>query len=606
MVRNYKRLLSNRRYCSYTDDQLQAAVSDVKNGTNLRATAAKYGIPLGTLSHKVNKKFVGKPGHPTVFNEAEEASFVKHIKVVAEWGFPFDVTDMRMLAREYLKAQRRNVSCFKNNLPSADWAYSFIKRHSKDLTIRLCQNIKSKKAAVSVNTVKAFFDNLSVSLKDVPPSHIFNYDETNLVDNAGVKKCIFKRGTKYPERIQDSNKSCISLMFCGSAGGKMMPAYVVYKSEHLWSTWTEGGPKGTRYSRSKSGWFDLQTFTDWFEFVFVTQVKKLNGTKVIIGDNLSSHFSENVIRLAQDNNIKFICLPPNTTHLLQPLDVAFYAPLKKCWRKVLDGWKTKRSKTTCCVTKDNFPSLLKNLYEHLYNSEKHETSDNLAAGFAKCGIYPFNPDKVLQRLPDFNVRDQAEVQSDVSQAVVNTLKNLRGIGEDVDIPVKRRKRILVEPGCSISMCDIHETQQLTSESLDATADLETVDAALFKVPNVINVTKVSTDMQPSQNQATSFRIPREAKAAATSILQQTNCFHEADTNKPSCSGLVNNKVKVAHKQKPKADKSNFCSMCSEYFYDQTSDAMWIQCTSCKLWQHEMCGNPAGHNLFGYVCPDCDE
>ena len=51
-----------------------------------------------------------------------------------------------------------------------------------------------------------------------------------------------KRGMKYPERIINSTKSATSLMFCGSASGEILPPYVVYKAEALWSTWTENAP----------------------------------------------------------------------------------------------------------------------------------------------------------------------------------------------------------------------------------------------------------------------------------------------------------------------------------------------------------------------------
>ena len=149
------------------------------------------------------------------------------------------------------------------------------------------------------------------------------------------KKRLFKRGVKYPNRVRDSSKSATSIMFCGSADGTMLPSYVVYKSEHLWSTWTEVGLPNTRYNRSQSGWFDLHCFSDWFETVFVRSVSRLLGRKVIIGDNLSSHFSE-VLSLAAENDISFVCLPPNATHLAQPLDMAFYGPLKRNWHIVID------------------------------------------------------------------------------------------------------------------------------------------------------------------------------------------------------------------------------------------------------------------------------
>ncbi len=54
-------------------------------------------------------------------------------------------------------------------------------------------------------------------------------------------------------------------MFCGSAAGVLLPPYVVYKSKNVYDSWCAGGPKGTAYSCTASGWFDMFTFTDWFK-----------------------------------------------------------------------------------------------------------------------------------------------------------------------------------------------------------------------------------------------------------------------------------------------------------------------------------------------------
>ena len=106
-------------------------------------------------------------------------------------------------------------------------------------------------------------------------------------------------------------------MFCGSAAGNYLPPMVVYKSKNLYATWTEGGVPGTVYDATPSGWFDLRTFEVWFSNVFLANVASQPGTKVLIGDNLLSHFSPKVIEEANKNNIRFITMPPSTTHLCQ-------------------------------------------------------------------------------------------------------------------------------------------------------------------------------------------------------------------------------------------------------------------------------------------------
>ena len=42
-------------------------------------------------------------------------------------------------------------------------------------------------------------------------------------------------------------------MLAGTAAGELLHAYVVYKAENLWNTWTENGPIGAPYNCSQSG-----------------------------------------------------------------------------------------------------------------------------------------------------------------------------------------------------------------------------------------------------------------------------------------------------------------------------------------------------------------
>lgn len=76
-----------------------------------------------------------------------------------------------------------------------------------------------------------------------------------------------------------------------------------------------------------------------FEFHFLPAIRHAVGPVAIIGDNLASHINARVLQLCSDHHVKFICLPPNATHICQPLDVAVYRPLKGYWRRVLTEWK---------------------------------------------------------------------------------------------------------------------------------------------------------------------------------------------------------------------------------------------------------------------------
>lgn len=257
MVRNYKSTLSNHRdgknfpaYHAYSPQALKTAVENVKNG-NMTPFAAsrKFCIPKTTLYRMVkNEKKQPTAGHPTLFSETVELTFVTYLNLVSSWGFPFDEMDLRYLAQSYLDEKHIEMPQLNNNFPGTDWAKNFLKRHATELSSRTASNIHRKRAAITPAILDEFFHNAELEFKDIPPENIINYDETNLTDNPGSQKFIFKRGVKYPERIVNNcPKSAISLMYAGTASGHLLPVYVVYKSTQMWSSWKEGGPPLTRF-----------------------------------------------------------------------------------------------------------------------------------------------------------------------------------------------------------------------------------------------------------------------------------------------------------------------------------------------------------------------
>lgn len=148
-----------------------------------------------------------------------------------------------------------------------------------------------------------YFSNLRETLEGVPDTNIVNYDESNMSDDPGRVKVLCRKGSKRAERIMDSSKKSISIMMAISANGQLLPSYTVYKATHLYPTWVEGGVEGAFYNRTKSGWFDGPTFEDWFDKIALPYFKKLQGPKIIMGDNLASHVSLHVLEQCERYNI---------------------------------------------------------------------------------------------------------------------------------------------------------------------------------------------------------------------------------------------------------------------------------------------------------------
>lgn len=453
---------------------MEEALQEVVAGTlSIRAAATKYNIAYGTLYNKYKGKHINKVGGQTIFSKHEELIILESAAKCADWGFPLTLTDIRMFAKSYLDKKGRNVKKFNNNLPGKDWAFTLLNRHNNLYGQRLATNIKQSRASVSKETLLKYFTNLENVLKDVPPENIFNYDESNVSDDPGKKYSVYRRGVKYPEKVCNHSKSATSIMICGSANGTMLPPYIIYKSIYLYDTWKENGPvgkpcceqpccsRGARFNRTISGWIDAVTFRDWFISTFLPHAKRLQGQKVLIGDNLSSHFDEDILKMCRENEIDFVCLVPNSTHICQPLDVGFFRPMKTAWRYVLTEWKSQNLKISA-IPKDRFPSLLRKCLERMDvvkvnvnkqnehlpgNKEVSSIKRNLINSFYATGIYPINKNEVLKKLPqEENIND---IRNEMENSLTDFLRERR-YGNNENGSARKKKRLRIEPGASLS------------------------------------------------------------------------------------------------------------------------------------------------------------
>ena len=106
-------------------------------------------------------------------------------------------------------------------------------------------------------------------------------------------------------------------------------------------------------------------------------------------DGHSSHYCPATIRYAAEERVILFSLPPNTTHLSQPLDKGIFGPLKVAWRQVHHEFLVKNPGAQ--VTKLNFSPLFSEAWVQAL------TPRNIISGFRTTGVYP--PDRTAIRLP---------------------------------------------------------------------------------------------------------------------------------------------------------------------------------------------------------------
>jgi hypothetical protein len=112
--------------------------------------------------------------------------------------------------------------------------------------------------------------------------------------------------------------------------------------------------------------------------------------RVLICDGFGTHKTLKALEFCFKNNIILCCLPSHTSHKLQPYNVGVFAPLKAAYHNKADGLF---QGGTNIVGKQHFTSLYSPVREKVF------TKRNIMAAWAACGLFPFNPDRVLRVIP---------------------------------------------------------------------------------------------------------------------------------------------------------------------------------------------------------------
>ena len=261
-----------------------------------------------------------------------------------------------------------------------------MRRWSNELSLRKPQHLSTHRAVAASEDVldKCFEKVINViektGLNELPADELkkrlWNCDETGFCLSATSKHIISKRGEKkVQETVGGSGREYITLLAAA------LPPYIVYKANRLWNRWMKGGPSGTMYSVSDNGWMESANFLQWFEKMFLPAVRHMSPV-ILFFDGHHSHLTLRLIEVVRSSYIHLICFPPHVTHILQPLDVEVFGPLKSSWRTVLKRYQIETGAAN--VTKEDFPSLIAQLFDVSFRA------DHIKGGFKKSGIYPLD------------------------------------------------------------------------------------------------------------------------------------------------------------------------------------------------------------------------
>ena len=152
-----------------------------------------------------------------------------------------------------------------------------------------------------------------------------------------------------------------------------------------WISESENTPNNTIYWVRDKGWMTGKVFHDFFvKFVELTKDKR---PPLLILDGHVSHTALATIKLAREEQISIVLLPPHCTDVLQPLDEVCFAPLKNYYDQALTSYEyTSRE----AVNRATFVQLLTSVWD------KGMPKENILKCFSATGIFPIDRTKFDQ------------------------------------------------------------------------------------------------------------------------------------------------------------------------------------------------------------------
>ena len=111
--------------------------------------------------------------------------------------------------------------------------------------------------------------------------------------------------------------------------------------------------------------------------------------QLLILDGHESHESIDFRQLCEQNSITTLCMLAHSSHLLQPLNVAYFSPLKKAYGR---GVENLMRSSINHITKLEFLLVFKQAYQESI------TEKNIYAGFAGASLVPLDSEIVVSKL----------------------------------------------------------------------------------------------------------------------------------------------------------------------------------------------------------------
>ncbi|KJZ68483.1 hypothetical protein HIM_10909 [Hirsutella minnesotensis 3608] len=403
---------------------------------SIRAAAAMYGISPAAVQRAIARLSTPETprviGRPPIFSDDEDEAIAAYIVWMQQGGFP--ATKLQVEAAAMTLRWRRDP-----NAPALSrmWYRRWIEARPflRKTTVKVVERDRKSFESADIANVEKFFSRL----KELTEKHRIGASEIWNEDECGIRigsvreriSVVVVRTTRHrrPEVIDPGNRESCTLIGAANAAGDVMPPWMVFKVFPSESWANVDGSGDIRFARSDTGFSNREITLDWirhFNIVSWTKSSRAQATsqsleqwfgcsvdcsdpnsltlvkreprerpkherifRLLIIDGFTGHTDLDFIEYCIKFDIFVVLFPPHSTHILQPLDVGVFQPLKNAQQKDLREFLLHGNLN---FTRHDFLASLQQTFDEGF------TRCNIISGFKKTGIWPTRSEPAVAKL----------------------------------------------------------------------------------------------------------------------------------------------------------------------------------------------------------------
>lgn len=387
MSQQHNELLQSR------EARIQLAIQALEQDATLsqKRAAAVYNVSQSTLSTRRAGTTFRRDCTPNSMKllKTEEEVIVQHVLDLDARGFPPQLRDVKDMADSLLAERHRDPV-------GQNWAATFVKRQP-ELQVKFNRKYDYKRALCEDPEVIQDWFRLIENTKakyGILDEDSYNFDETGfvmgMISTGAVVTGSGRRGR--PKALQQGDREWVTNVQGVNAIGWAIPPFLIFPGKYHLSAWYKEDelPRDWVIVVSENGWTTNELGLQWLEhFDKHTKERTVGSHRLLILDGNESHNSALFDKACKDKKMVTLCMPAHSSHLLQPLDVGCFAPLKKAYGRQAE--ELMRNQITH-ITKIEFLPCFMAAFKAAF------TKRNIQGGFRGAGLVPLNPEAVISKL----------------------------------------------------------------------------------------------------------------------------------------------------------------------------------------------------------------